>query len=288
MEQGFDDFNVRSTNFTETWAGLKGPKRAVLGPWDHNLGHRTGRGLADEKLRWLDAYVKGDPAALAYERSAPPVIVQTPDGRYRAEASWPPADAAPRRFPILGGTYLDAPGNSSTTDVPPVVTDALGAFDDLPVPLPTGRGTWTFTPPLSQALHLSGQARARVHLRSLVPTTTLIALLYDVAPDGTARFITRGAHLTRDAGDQVATVVLYPHDWELPTGHRLGLLLTGGDGVWFVPGVTGTPVRVLGGTLTVPALSQPRTRFLPGGPYDVLREDPPFVVPARVLAHRTP
>jgi uncharacterized protein len=283
--QGFDDFNVRSTNFTAFWSGLKGPKRAFLGPWDHSL-HHTGRGMTDETLRWLDAFVKGDTAARRYEATAPPVEVQTLDGHYRVEQSWPPADVTARSTPILGGTYLDGGVNFSETGIPPYVSDAVG-LSGSPVQLPAGIGSWTFTPPLAAATHIAGQTIARVHLRSVVPNTTLIALLYDVDHNGYAHFVARGAHLTRRAGNQTVSVTLYPNDWQFAAGDRVGLLLTGSDGLWLQTGTSGTPVRILGGSLVLPTLAHARTRFLAGGPYPILPQDPPFALAARVLANRT-
>ena len=285
VEQGFDDFNVRSSNFTAFWSGLKGPKRAFLGPWDHGLAH-DGPGNTFETLRWLDAWVKGDPEAQAYERAAPPVMVQTIDGRYRAEQSWPPADAVDRSFRILTGDYVDSALNFSENGLPPAVYGAAGLANS-PKPLPTGVGSWTFSAPLGHAMHVAGEPTARVHLRSVAPRTTLIALLYDVAPNGNAKFVGRGGRLVRDAGDQISTVKLYPNDWEFAAGHRVGLLITGSDGVWLETGATGTAVHVIGGTLTLPALTQPRTAFVSGGPYPVLPQIPPFHITSQTIAKRT-
>jgi predicted acyl esterase len=257
----------------------------LLGPWDHDLNH-TGRGKTDQELAWLDAWVKGDKTAQAYEAQAPAVEVQTVDGRYRTEKTWPPSDVVGRDMPILGGTYVDGGMNFSETGLPPVVTGAIG-IDGVPVALPTGKGSWTFTPPLAEPIHIAGQATANIHVRSVVPNTTLVALLYDVDPGGHAQFVARGAHLTREAGNQVVTVTLYPNDWQFAAGHRVGLLLSNADGVWLEAGVTGTPVRILEGTLTLPALTKRRISFLSSGPYPVLPQDPPFQVPARVIGNRT-
>jgi len=176
--------------------------------------------------------------------------------------------------------------NFSETGIPPFITGSLGTGQP-PAPMPTGKGSWTFTPPLGEAMHMAGRATARVHLRSLVPGTTLVALLYDVDPAGNARFVARGAHLTRTAGTQVVSATLYANDWEFAKGHRVGLLLTNADTLWLEPGITGTPVSIFGGTLTLPALTRPRTTFLNGGPYPVLPQDPPFKVSADQIKNRT-
>ena len=280
-EQGFDDFNVRPSNFLPLWSTLTGPKRAFLGPWDHGIGPPN-----PETLRWLDVYVKQDPAALAYEATAPAVTIQEPDGRWRAEKSWPPADTVNRYLGIRSGSYIDGGVNSSETEPPGAVTDAA-AGTMLPVPLPTGNGSWTFSAPLTKELHLVGTARRPGRVRTNVARSTLIALLYDIDAAGHANFIARGAHLIRAAGGQDATATLYPNDWRVAAGHRIGLLLTGDDALWLEAGKTQLPVHVLSGTLILPSLSKSRTVFLPGGPYEVQHQPAPFTVAADLIARRT-
>jgi len=278
-EQGFDDFNVRPSSFLPLWSTLRGPKRAFIGPWTHGIGPPN-----PETLRFLDAYVKQDPAALAYEASAPAVTIQEPDGRWRTEKSWPPADTVTRYLGIRSGSYIDGGVNASESEPPSAVTEVTG---DLPVPLPTGHGTWTFSSPVTREVHLAGTARVRAHVRSILSNSTLIALLYDIDPAGQARFIARGGHLLRTAGGQDASVTLYPNDWRIAPGHRIGLLLTGDDGLWFEAGKSQLPVRVLSGSLLLPVVSHPRTTFIASGPYKVAHQPAPFTVAADLIARRT-
>lgn len=87
-------------------------------------------GFFDEVLAFYDQYLKGAAPATSY----PPVAVQTNDGKWRPELSWPPSDATPYTTELNAGTYTDdAQGDRTTTD-----------------------GIWTFSPPLPYAAHLSG------------------------------------------------------------------------------------------------------------------------------------
>jgi hypothetical protein len=103
-----------------------------------------------------------------------------------------------------------------------------------------------------------------VHLSTLLPKTNLIALLYDVDENLNATLLDRGAYLIREPGDQTVKFDLYPQDWFVAAGHRLGVLLTGSDDGWFNPISTLTRVDVLGGTFTLPILPEPRAGDLDG------------------------
>jgi uncharacterized protein len=77
-------------------------ERAWLSPWKHVRGNETdspgrlkmGRsGFFYEVMRFYDRFLKG--VAPAVQDS--PIAVQTNDGKWRAEQSWPPVDAKPSR-----------------------------------------------------------------------------------------------------------------------------------------------------------------------------------------------
>jgi predicted acyl esterase len=264
---GFLDENTKPDNIPDLWKALAGPKRAWFGqfihggPPDDNTPEGEGR-FDGELLRWFDRYVKGTNAPV--ENDAP-VWLQDDRGKWRSEPVWPPADAAPHSWPILSGAYVDAPGNWGEKGGPHNVE---GPGELSSVPTPTGIGTWTFTKPLPYQAHLAGVASIDVEVTVPSPQATLVGLLYDVAPDGKARLISRGARLL-DLQTK-ARLDLYPQDWILQADHRLGLLLSGSDETWFDPGHTGRPVPVAGGTLTIPFLRNQRTVFDDGQVIDRL------------------
>jgi hypothetical protein len=97
------------------------------------------------------------------------------------------------------------------------------------------------------------------------PRANLIALLYDVAPDAKGTLISRGAVALDSASEpQTVQVELYPNDYRLEAGHRLGLLIAGSDESWYTPPHSQAEVEVRGGGLELPFLRYERSRFLDG------------------------
>ena len=286
---GFLDANTKPDNILPLWERLQGTKRAWFsqmvhgGPPSARAPERDDTRLAPEVLRFLDEHVKGVGGA----GGDAPVWVQDDRGRYRAEDVWPPADGEQHSWPLLDGVYSDVAGNHGEKGGPQNV-DA--GNEPSQVPVPTGLGSWTFTPPLPHDVHLSGTPSITVKLALPAPQATLVGLLYDVAPDGKARLISRGARLL-DLGT-TATLDLYPQDWVVPEGHRLGLLLSGADDTWFDPGHTGQVVQVAGGEWSAPFLRMLRTDLVQGVVIDRLvglhgPMDRRIDVPAAVIEQRT-
>jgi hypothetical protein len=122
-------------------------------------------------------------------------------------------------------------------------------------------GTWTVSQPLPHDVHMAGLPRLRA--RASGPAQArVVALLYDVSPNGSALFVTRGATLVR-GGD--LDVELHPQDWRLAAGHRIGLLVSGADDSHYLPQTgTGAQVTIESGRLSLPALRCRRDTFLDG------------------------
>ncbi|HYN37412.1 MAG TPA: CocE/NonD family hydrolase [Actinomycetota bacterium] len=267
FSHGFNDANTKPDNFMDIWSDLRGPKRAWFGQYDHVRGNEAnlvGReGFLDEAMRWFDRYLKGNKKA-GVEKD-PGVEVQQGDGKWRAEKAWSPLDAKRYTMPVKAGTYVDEDGNSA---------DGSSA----------GNGTWSVSQKLPYDVHLAGVTHLTAKVETLVPNAHLVGLLYDIDNKGVAKVITRGAYLIREAGK--VSFDLYPQDWRLEQGHRLGVLLSGSDDSWFMPGVTGTDVTVTGGDVTMPFLRYDRDNFLKGGPATAMSTRQPFAVDAEVLKTR--
>ena len=273
LVQGFNDWQVHPNAVTDIWNALAGPRRLVLGPWDHGIAS-AGTAWSDEVAEWFDTYLAGAKAV-----DEPIVRIQSVDGAWRAESAWPPAHATAWRLPVLAGSYSDVAGNNGETGVPQLFPVKP------PQPLPTGRGSWTFTPPLAADTHLTGVPSFEARLATLAPNVNVIVLVYDVAPDGTARFVTRGGAPAPSSGP--ISFTLFPLDWQFAAGHRVGVLVTGADDFWFESPKTGTPVTVLGGSLSVLRMNPAHGQPLASGPFSARTPHPPFVVPAATIAERT-
>ncbi|GAA1386994.1 CocE/NonD family hydrolase [Kitasatospora putterlickiae] len=82
------------------------------------------------------------------------------------------------------------------------------------------------------ARRIRGEATVRLGLRSEAAAATLVAYLFDVLPDGTARIITHEPYTATDLTPNANTVVtwrLQAASYDLPAGHRLALVVNGRD-----------------------------------------------------------
>lgn len=266
---GFMDANTKPDNFMDIWSTLKGPHRAWFGQYDHVRGNEdefVGReGFMSEAMAMFDRFLKGEGNS-GYER-LPRVEIQQDDGKWRTETAWPPKDATPYGLPIKEGSYVDEPGNTA---------DGGSA----------GNGTWTFTQPLPYDVHLAGVPKLTVDVEPGLPGAHLIALVYDVDAKGEATRITEGAFKIGEAGK--ASFELYPQDWRVEKGHRLGILLSGSDEDWFSSvGTTNLPVEVSGGELSVPFLRFDRDELIEGGAAEAMSSRNPFAVDEQTIRERT-
>ena len=271
LTQGYLETNTRPDGAFAFYNAMAGPKRAWFGQFDHVRGYEqdstgtflTGRGgFAEEAMRFLDHHVAGTAPAPA----DPAVAVQDFQGRYRAEAAWPPADTVARSTSLKVGEYTDDGANAGT-----------GAGG--------GLGIWTFSQPLPHAMWLTGEPVFEAEIGDASPRSNLVANVYDVAPDGMATMISRGAKLLRSGGK--ARIEMYGQDWQLDAGHRIGVLISSANSEWWVHVPTGAPVTVDSASISLPLLTHERTAFLDGGRTIRLDEyamDAPFQVAEDVIA----
>ncbi len=284
MTHGFLDTNTNiGAGAIDLFNVLEGPKRLWLGWWDHvrgddMAGDRLAMGRAgwyDEVMRFLDRHVRGEDPAV----EDPAVALQDSDGQWRAEEAWPPADAEMLTAPLKPGSYADDGRNLGSND------SAAGAGGQTTADHVTGSGAWTISPPLPHPAHLAGIPQATVDVTPTVPDTNLVVNVYDIAPDGRATMISRGARLVSGAGP--AELPLYPSEWTFHPGHRIGVLVSGANAEAWVHAPTNTTVLVGGGSVRLPFLRHRRTPDLTGTSAPRLesyRERAPFDVPADVLA----
>jgi uncharacterized protein len=242
LTQGFLETNTRPDGAFDVFNGMKGARRAWFGQFDHVRGWERGEDgewltgrvdFAEQMMRFFDHHLAGAPAY-----ADPSVEVQSaPDGRWRAEEAWPPADAVSRLSQLRAGEYTD---DDSCDDA-----------------------VWSFSQPLPHEAHMAGEPTVSAVL-SGVPRGNFVAELFDVAPDGKAILVSRSAWLMRSASEE-ATFKLYGQDWVFAPGHRLGVMLCDSDSWWLhVP--TGQAITVDQATISIPWLTFKRDQFLPGEP----------------------
>ena len=266
---------------------LAGPKRMWIGWWDHVRGNDVDKdtqrlamgreGFFDEVMRFYDEHLKG----VNPERKDPAVVAQTSDGTWTAEKQWPPSDLRTFTASLQGGTYADDARNVGSLDSR-AGAGGVGALG----PRKTGAGAWTLSEPAGKALRIAGVPSATVDVAPVLPRTNVAVNVYDVDPEGRATMITRGAALVDGAGEH--PVELFPTDWVLEPGHRLGVLVSGANAEAYVHVPTQTTVTVRGGSVELPYVqAAPDRRATQGASNPRLerfRTVAPFPVPAAVLA----
>lgn len=234
---GFLDVNTKPDNFLPVWSTLKGPKRAWFGQFVHTRPNEPGVGrnayFYGELFGFLDEYMKGGPHV-----SLPPVEVEDSTGRWRAEDVWPPEDGVEHTVALRSGSYTDSPAASDSV--------------------------WSITPPVANDAWISGVIKASIKLTTTLPNAVVIARFWDIPKDGgVAQQISHGAGVFTGTGAGTKALELYPADYVLKAGHRLGVQITANDPLW-LPTPSGQPVTVIGGSLTAPFLTYDRKVFLPG------------------------
>ncbi len=276
LTQGLLENNTKPDGAVDAFNAESGPKRAWFGMWDHVRGNdtdATGRlamgrkGWFDETMRFYDQYLKGVKPSV----QDPPIVVETNDGKWRPEMSWPPRDAFDSTAALKPGSYSDDGQNNGSGD---------GGTP------PYGLGIWTFSPKFDHEVRLSGTPRVTVNTDG-ASGDNLYVDVYDVGPDNKATLFSRGAYLLQGPG--TVSFDLYDQDWVFPAGHRIGVLVTGGQAEWWNQPPTGDQVTVHFASLTLPYLACKRTQTTQGDPSirleDYMKNAPFDVDPATIAAN---
>jgi uncharacterized protein len=261
LTQGFIETNTKPDAAFAYWNGLDlgEGSRAWFGQFDHDRGNDrcgerfcTGRGdFIAQAMAFLDTHLKGVPAEDSGLADVPVVSVQDNHGRYRAEPSWPAADAVALTTELATGSYADDGGNRGS-----------GAG--------TAQGLATVSDALPHRVWLSGEPELTATVTTQVPRTNLVANVYAVdaaggEPGGSrAVLVSRGATLLRDVGTQEVTVPMYGQDWVLDAGQHLMVVVSGANSEWWTHVPTRTTVTVEEAAIDLPFLTVDRTEFEPG------------------------
>jgi predicted acyl esterase len=262
MTQGFIEPNTKPDGAFDYFNAVKAPKRGWFGQFEHVRGNdrdengrlRMGRkGWFNEVMRFYDRHLKGLPAKSTTARD-PKLAVQSSDGKWRAESSWPPKDASRLTAKLNGGTYTDHGQNNGTNYGPPY-----------------GDGIWTFSKPLKHLAHFMGKPRLTVETSAPIDRGNLVVNIHDVAPNGDATLISRSAYLL-NAGTTKASFDLYPNDWRIRRGHRIGVLVTSSNAEWWAHVPTGQQVAVKRASVSMSFATCARPKTIQGASSIFLEE----------------
>jgi uncharacterized protein len=279
MTQGFLENNTKPDGAWDFFNAVDAPKRAWFGMWDHVRGNDVGttdetkdrlamgrHGWFDEVMRFYDEHVQGVAPAVV----DPPLAVETSDGTWRSEASWPPADAQAVTATLKTGSYTDDTTNNGTGSG-------------------SGTGVWTFSPPLPYEAHLAGVPTLQATVTAALADANFVADVYDVDAAGKAILISRQASLVPSDGK--LSLKLYGDDWRIAAGHRIGVLLTSSNAEWWdAARPTLQSVSVDSASITLPFLTYTRNETIEGGrsiKLDQYLKDAPFTVDPATIAGNT-
>ena len=247
-DAAFDFWNLLDGEDNRAWFGMfnhfRGYEQVASGP---NAGrYYTGRDtFLDEAVEFLDQHLKG-----GKETKEPAVEVQQgPDGRWRAEEAWPPADMRMFKTPLTAGTYDDDGSNRGTGSG-------------------SGTGIWTVSAPLTRSVHLAGEPVVEAVVQS-TPRANFVGNVSDIDPDGKAVLLSRGTTMLNGSdpitGPERVQLPLYGNDWVIEKGHRIGVLVSGANSEWWVHVPTMAPITVQSATIALPLLTKERDKFIEGG-----------------------
>lgn len=267
-------------------AGLRVPRRVVVGPWAHTYPHiaRPGPriGFLQDATRWWDRWLKDVPNGIDAERpiwlwlrgAAPPAQdYEERSGRWISFAQWPGKGIEERSDIAL--TPVDGPSNSFRS---PLISGATGGEwlphgvgPEMPLDQTAEEdGALVFeTGVFAAPLDICGAPVLRVRLSCNRPTGHLIVRMSDVLPDGRATRVTYGVLnlIHRDGLGEPkpispdepmdVTVKLIDVAQRFDAGHRMRISLATNAWplIWPAPDASTLTAELETVSLTLPVLS---------------------------------
>ena len=242
---------------------LTGPRKALIGPWQHIYPHYTAPGpgpainFLDDALRWWDQWLKDidtgimdEPMVRVWmqESIAPKPYLEERPGRWVAERSWPSPRIGAKRYTL----NLDGLRQETGPEAAIVVRSpqSLGAAGGLWLPEHFGaelsgdqreedaKSVVFDTEPLTEPLEIMGTPFVTLKLAADRSQGLVVVRLCDVAPDGTSDRVTYGAlNLTHRESDEIPEPLGTGHTYEVivklkdvafafPAGHRLRVAIS--------------------------------------------------------------
>ena len=231
---------------------VKAPLKAWIGPWNHGFPNDSDYGplfeWRDQAVRWFDYWLKGretgvlsDPKVIIYQQHWHPPGSQSQDvpGEWRAEKSWPPADATATTLYFQTEHRLAFEqregGHDQLRNVPSTGVEAGFWWGEL---LTDQRPIDAYSliydsPALTEDFAILGRPRVNMQVTADAPLADWFVRLSDVAPDGGVTMVTgagiNGAQRGSMADPKdLASGTVYPlsvdlhlASWVFPKGHRI-------------------------------------------------------------------
>lgn len=211
------------TPILRAFAKLNVPKRAFVGPWNHDWPEMAVPGpridFRHEMLKWFDRWLKGvdngvtdEPPLNLYVRTwtEPQAMMRIDDeGRWQAETEWVPARIEPVTMYLSSDGILaarvDAGHAQDSYEYDPTVGITSGIYwggGVIPWAMPLDQRADEIkslvftTAPFEQDTELTGEPQVVLYISSTADSGYLHVKLTDVAPDGTSKWLADGGLLT--------------------------------------------------------------------------------------------
>lgn len=278
--QEWNDLAYWPDQILDFFGRLQGPKRLEIRPGDHAANSIPAVLGGDNDLyrnvgRWIDAHVGGRDTGITRE---PPILVK-PRGLNRPYEAYHEWSQAPTRRYSLGGEWRTGSitaqhptlwSRTITHGINPFmnrgVTFLVSQYREALLGMGPGRGNpalvsrahgmvWRGAP-LTRPAALRGRPRFQLTIKPSAPQGTLMAYLVDIEPLGGARLIHEVPYTWRDVrpGRQLHVSVPFPDvAYDVPAGHRIGLVITTSDMLYRSENAEKAPIT-LGSSLLHPAL----------------------------------
>jgi fermentation-respiration switch protein FrsA (DUF1100 family) len=202
-----------------------------------DLGHSRGsnkptvnHAFNDQGAAFFGRYLRGasgGPApgsVTAYTQTCP---ASAPDGGPYAAPSYQQLDTGTIAFGSAASQVVTANGDHSTS----AQFDPIGGTSDAckTISSSSAPGTATYTYDTPSGFTMLGLPTVTATIQTLGDFGELDSMLFDVAPDGTERLISRGAYRLTDNQSGPITFQLHGNGYAFAPGHAVKLVLLGSD-----------------------------------------------------------
>jgi predicted acyl esterase len=173
-------------------------------------------------------------------------------------SSWEALAPAAVTFELSGPRLLSSAATEGRgAEIDPVVVSSSRGRGCLSTTTAPSAASWTVSP--ARPFTMAGLPRLTLRLRVNGSDATLLSRLWDVAPDGRATLVSRGAlRLSPPPADGVAvTTEMFGNAWSFKAGHAVQLELSQTDATFFRPDNLASSITVDDARLELPATATP-------------------------------
>jgi pimeloyl-ACP methyl ester carboxylesterase len=215
------------------------PVSLQLGDLGHSRGSNkptVNRAFNEGGAAFFDHYLRGTrggpPAGsvTAYTQTCP---ASEPDGGPFTAPSYAQLHTGTLSFGSAATQVVAAAGDPTTS----AQFDPIGGTSDAckAVPASPALGTATYSDTTGSGFTMLGLPTVRATIQTLGDFGELDSMLFDVAPDGSERLVTRGAYRLTNNQSGPVSFQLHGNGYEFAPGHTAKLVLLGSDGPYLRP-----------------------------------------------------